>query len=67
MEVKKQVLAELNKVYAVGSIQLRERNCFLAATQERGECLLFFAASLGIFSNLEWSWRMHELNIGTRS
>lgn len=41
MNVKKQILAKLDKVYAVSPIQINGLTCFLAATEERGKCLLF--------------------------
>lgn len=41
MNVKKQVLAELDKVYAASSIQINGHTHFLAATEERGRCLMF--------------------------
>jgi hypothetical protein len=41
MKVAKRVLARLQKVYAVSPIQLGGRLHLLAATEERGKCLLF--------------------------
>lgn len=39
--VKKQILAKLDRVYAVSPIQINGRTYFLAATEERGKCLIF--------------------------
>lgn len=41
MNVKKQILAKLDKVYAVNSIQINARTHFLAASEGRGKCLIF--------------------------
>lgn len=41
MNVKKQVLAKLDKAYAVSPIQINGYTHFLAATEEHGKCLIF--------------------------
>ena len=41
MNVEKQVLAKLDKVYVVSLMQINGRGHFLAATEEYGKCLIF--------------------------
>ncbi len=41
MKVNKKVLAKLESVYAVSSIELDGKVYFLAATEGHGACLLF--------------------------
>ncbi len=41
MNIKKQILARLDKVYAVSPIQINGYTYFLASTEDRGKCLIF--------------------------
>lgn len=44
MKIKKTILANIEKPYAVRSVRMDGETCFLAASEERnGECLLFYS------------------------